>query len=108
MDLSELRKEIDQIDDELVRLFCQRMDISSKVADYKKATGSPIYHPGREREILQKVAQKAGPEMENYTRILYSMLFELSRSYQSKRNDCYTSLYHEIAESIEKTPKLFP
>lgn len=108
MDLSELRKEIDQIDDELVRLFCQRMDISSKVADYKKATGSPIYHPGREREILQKVAQKAGPEMENYTRILYFMLFELSRSYQSKRNDCYTSLYHEIAESIEKTPKLFP
>ena len=108
MDLSELRKEIDQIDDELVRLFCQRMDISSKVADYKKATGSPIYHPGRERDILQKVAQKAGPEMENYTRILYSMLFELSRSYQSKRNDCYTSLYHEIAESIEKTPKLFP
>lgn len=108
MDLSELRKEIDQIDDELVRLFCQRMDISSKVADYKKATDSPIYHPGREREILQKVAQKAGPEMENYTRILYSMLFELSRSYQSKRNDCYTSLYREIAESIEKTPKLFP
>ena len=108
MDLSELRKEIDQIDDELVRLFCQRMDVSSKVADYKKATGSPIYHPGREREILQKVAQKAGPEMENYTRVLYSMLFELSRSYQSKRNDCYTSLYHEIAESIEKTPKLFP
>ena len=108
MDLSELRKEIDQIDDELVRLFCQRMDISSKVADYKKATGSPIYHPGREREILQKVAQKAGPEMENYTRVLYSMLFELSRSYQSKRNDCYTSLYHEIAESIVKTPKLFP
>ena len=108
MDLSELRKEIDQIDDELVRLFCQRMDVSSKVADYKKATGSPIYHPGREREILQKVAQKAGPEMENYTRVLSSMLFELSRSYQSKRNDCYTSLYHKIAESIEKTPKLFP
>ena len=108
MDLSELRKEIDQIDDELVRLFCQRMDVASKVADYKKATGSPIYHPGREREILQKVAQKAGPEMENYARVLYSMLFELSRSYQSKRNDCYTSLYHEIAESIEKTPKLFP
>ena len=108
MDLTELRKEIDEIDDELVRLFCQRMSVSSQVADYKKATGSPIYHPGREREILQKVARKAGPEMENYTRVLYSMLFELSRSYQSKRNDCYTSLYEEIARSIENTPKLFP
>ena len=108
MDLSELRKEIDQIDDELVRLFCQRMDVASKVADYKKATGSPIYHPGREREILQKVAQKAGPEMENYTRVLYSMLFELSRSYQSKRNTEATPLYQTITQAIENTEKLFP
>ena len=58
MDLLELRKEIDQIDDELVRLFCQRMEISAKVADYKKEQHLPIYHPGREREILQKVAGK--------------------------------------------------
>lgn len=108
MDLTELRKEIDRIDEELVGLFCQRMGVSSKVADYKRATGSPIYHPGREREILKRVAQKAGPEMENYTRVLYSMLFELSRSYQSKRNGCYTALYQQIAQSIENTPKLFP
>ena len=27
---------------------------------------------------MQKVADKAGTEMENYTRVLYSMLFELS------------------------------
>ena len=93
MDLSELRKEIDAIDDELVRLFCQRMDVASKVADYKKATGSPIYHPGREQEVLQKVAQKAGPEMENYARVLYSTLFELSRSYQKKRNGVCAELY---------------
>jgi len=108
MDLLELRNEIDQIDNELVRLFCQRMEVSAKVADYKKQQNLPIYHPGREREILQTVAKLAGPEMGNYTRVLYSMLFELSRSYQSKRNDTLSPLYQQIQNSIENTPKLFP
>ena len=62
----------------------------------------------RERQILQDVAEKAGPEMANYTRVLYSMLFELSRSYQRKLNTEATTLYDNITHSIENTPKLFP
>ena len=108
MDLSALRTQIDAIDEELVKLFCARMAVSAKVADYKKANNLPIHHPGREREILQDVAKKAGPEMESYARGLYSMLFELSRSYQSKRNDEVSPLYQKITASIESTPKLFP
>lgn len=108
MDISELRKEIDKIDDELVRLFCARMDIAAQVAEYKKANNLPIFVPGRERQILQDVAAKAGPELAGYTRVLYSMLFELSRSYQSKRNGTLTTLYHDITAAIENTPKLFP
>ena len=108
MDLSEIRKDIDKIDDELVRLFCARMNLSAQVADYKKANNMPILVPARERAILQSVAEKAGPEMANYTRVLYSMLFELSRSYQSKRNGEVSPLYHQITQAIENTPKLFP
>ena len=108
MDLTEIRNQIDQIDDQLVQLFCQRMSLSAQVADYKKANNLPIFVPARERAILQKVAEKAGPEMANYTRVLYSMLFELSRSYQSKRNDERSTLYERIFEAIENTPKLFP
>ena len=108
MDLSQLRGKIDAIDQELVKLFCARMSISAQVADYKKANNLPIHHHGREREILQEVAKQAGPELENYTRGLYSMLFELSRSYQSKRNDEPSPLYRHITESIESTPHLFP
>ena len=108
MDLSEIRKDIDKIDDELVRLFCARMNLSAQVADYKKANNMPIFVPARERAILQNVAEKAGPEMSNYTRVLYSMLFELSRSYQSKRNGSVSPLYEQITQSIENTPKLFP
>ena len=108
MDLQDYRKEIDAIDDELVRLFSQRMDVAAKIADYKKEQGLPIHVPAREREKLVDVAAKAGPEMANYTRVLYSMLFELSRSYQSKRNSLLTQQYHDILSSIENTPKLFP
>ena len=108
MDLTKIRQEIDGIDQELVRLFCARMNLSAQVADYKKANNLPIFVPARERAILQKVAQMAGPEMENYTRVLYSMLFELSRSYQSKRNGEISPLYQTISQAIEHTPKLFP
>jgi len=68
----------------------------------------PILVPSRERQKLTDVANKAGPEMANYTRVLYSMLFELSRSYQSKCNIQTTALYKRIVEAIENTPKLFP
>ena len=108
MELSELRTEIDAIDSELVRLFGKRMEIAAQVADYKKENNLPIYVPAREREILKDVAEKAGQEMANYTRVLYSLLFELSRSYQSKRNSEATELYKQITASLENTPKLFP
>jgi len=108
MDLSQLRSQIDEIDDELVKLFGQRMDIAAQIADFKKENKLPILVPAREREKLADVAEKAGPDMANYTRVLYSMLFELSRSYQSKRNDEKSALYQKITEAIENTPNLFP
>jgi len=108
MELKELRTEIDKIDDELVRLFGARMEIAAQIADYKKENNLPILMPAREREKLQDVAKKAGPDMANYTRVLYSMLFELSRSYQAKRTDERSDLYNRIADAIENTPKLFP
>ena len=108
MDLSQLRSEIDNIDDQIISLFGQRMDIAAKIGVYKKQNQLPIHVPSREREKLLDVSQKAGPEMANYTRVLYSMIFELSRSYQSKRNISATELYQKISGAIESTPQLFP
>ena len=108
MNIQELRNGIDQIDDELVSLFCRRMDAAAQIAACKRENNLPIYVPAREREVLAKVAQTAGDEMGNYTRVLYSMLFELSRSYQSKKNLSTCPLHEKIANSIDNTPKLFP
>ena len=108
MDMNELRTQIDAIDDQLVKLFVQRMAVSEKIGAYKKENNLPIFDPGRERAKLQDVASKAGTDMEQYTRVLYAMLFELSRSYQSRTTTHTTELNHSIAQSIENTPKLFP
>ena len=108
MDLSQLRSQIDNIDDQLISLFGQRMEIAAQIADYKKQNNMPIYVPSREREKLLDVSQKAGADMANYTRVLYSMIFELSRSYQSKCNLESTELHKNITSAIENTPKLFP
>ena len=83
MDLTQLRGRIDAIDDELIRLFCQRMEVAAQIADYKKEHGLPILVPAREAEKLLDVAEKAGPEMADYVQELYATLFRLSREYQS-------------------------
>ena len=87
MDLKELRSQIDSIDDDLVRLFVHRMEVCAKVANYKKANNLPVLMPAREQEKLADVARKAGPEMAEYTRQLYTLLFELSRDYQHKHSE---------------------
>ena len=84
MDISDLRKQIDAVDDALIKLFIQRMDIAADIAKYKSEHGLPIHVPERELEVLRSVSERSGPELAGYGRVLYSMLFELSRSYQRK------------------------
>ncbi len=108
MDLSEIRKEIDGIDEQLVKLFCQRMNLSADVAAYKREHNMPILVPARERAILKSVAEQAGSELGNYTRVLYSMIFELSRSYQNKLNSSESELHKQIEAAIASTTPLFP
>ena len=108
MDLNELRSQIDGIDDELVQLFCRRMEVAEQIAEYKRQNDLPILAPAREREKLRDISQKAGSDMANYARVLYSMIFELSRSHQSKCNLVSGELHKKILNSIENTPKLFP
>ena len=108
MDLNELRSQIDGIDNELVQLFCRRMEVAEQIAEYKRQNDLPILAPAREREKLRDISQKAGSDMANYARVLYSMIFELSRSHQSKCNLVSGELHKKILDSIENTPKLFP
>ena len=80
-DLTEIRKDINDIDEQLVRLFKARMDCAKEVGEYKKGNNIPVFNEKREGEILDKVAVKGG-EYGSYTRLLYSDIMELSRALQ--------------------------
>ncbi len=85
MELMELRKQIDGIDQELVRLFKQRMWVSGQIAAYKKEQGLPIYVPEREKEKLEALQSRVMPEMQPYLQALYETIFSLSRQYQEEQ-----------------------
>lgn len=56
-DLSEIRKELDEVDRRLLELFEYRMELSLDVAEYKKQMKMPVYDPDREREKLEKLRE---------------------------------------------------
>lgn len=70
MDLLDLRKQIDEIDEQLIPLLLQRMDISKKVAEYKVKRGLPVLNEQREREILDDVQKNAASRATRWQRFL--------------------------------------
>ena len=84
MDLTECRKKIDEINDEMLRLFLQRMEVCRSVAEYKMANGLPILNHAREREIIYEMTGKAGDEFADYVKVYYNVIMDLSRAYQGK------------------------
>ncbi len=107
MDLNDYRKEIDQIDDELIALFAKRMETAEKIAAYKQANGLRVLDARHEKEKMRTLMEKTPEELREYVSSLYSLIFELSRSRQSCLLGAKGDLPKKIAEAIEKTP-LFP
>ncbi|MEO9022195.1 MAG: chorismate mutase [Ginsengibacter sp.] len=58
--LAKLREQINQIDDELMALLGQRMKISTKIGEYKRANNITILQTNRWNEILGKAFVKGG------------------------------------------------
>lgn len=59
MDLSDVRKKIDIVDEQIIRLLNERADLVHEVGVIKKSAGQPIYAPEREEQVLRGLAQKA-------------------------------------------------
>ena len=108
MDLSHYREQIDQIDDELIQLFARRMETAAQIAQWKRQAGKPVMDAGRERAKLLDVMDKCPAEFKDYAVSLYSLLFELSRSYQHRILDSSSALTEQITAAIENTDPLLP
>ena len=86
MNLEDYRKKIDSIDDDILKLFLQRMEVAGEIAKFKKEQHLAIGHPAREREIIIRLAKAAGPEFASYVQMLYGTLFDVSRAHQHQLN----------------------
>ena len=83
IDLLELRKEIDKIDKEIVRLFEKRMEICKKVAEYKIANGKKVLDRERELEKLKVLGAFASNEFNRHgVQELFQQIMSMSRKLQ--------------------------
>lgn len=106
--MSEIRKEIDAVDEEMTKLFVRRMACADQVAAAKRGTGKPVLDPGREREILAKVAERVGPALESEGKLLFSTLLSVSRGRQRAQLADDGMFAKTVAEAMSATPAIFP
>jgi chorismate mutase/prephenate dehydratase len=84
MSIEQLREKIDTIDNELLRLFEERMKVAESVGVYKKENDLPVRDRERERQVLYRLCRSTKPELQGYIKSIYSVLFDASSSHQVK------------------------
>ncbi len=107
-DIKEIRQKISTIDENIINLVVDRMKLASEVAQYKKENNVPLLNQTREREVLNRVTHQAGEDFEEYAKILFSILIDLSKSYQIRIMSGEGELSNRIKNALETTPTLFP
>lgn len=85
-ELDKIRQNIDEIDQELVRLIEGRLDLVEQVVAYKRAKQLPVLDKGREQVILEKVGQRVtNPAYRETICASLSDIIKHSRIYQKGR-----------------------
>ena len=103
--LGDYRTEIDKIDKEMTKLLEKRMNISKSISKYKMEHDMQIFHPEREKIVIEKNKgylenKEYGDLVESY----YDSLMYLSRLVQQKEiyseNNIYTKPYKNDRENL--------
>lgn len=83
MDLTQLRQQIDSIDEQIVKLYEERMDICSQVAQFKIETGKKVFDKAREEEKLAKVRALTHNDFNSHgITELFEQIMSMSRKLQ--------------------------
>lgn len=84
-DLAEVRKELDAVDREIVRLFEQRMTLTRDVVAYKMAHGMQVLDRSREEAVLaSRVGMLQDAHWAGSVHDLYEEIMRLSRAEQER------------------------
>jgi len=106
LDLSEIRKEIDHIDKQLVELFEERMELCEAVAHSKIKTGKKVLDEEREQAKLQAIRAMV-KKSSNIHAIddLFSQIMANSRKMQYRLLEETTQTLREPYEAIDRIDK---
>ncbi len=104
MNLDELRIQINEIDNKLLKLLNKRMEYVQEVGKLKQNDGSSIYRPEREQEIIQRLySQNDGDLTIEAIEAIYMEIFAASRNLELPEKVAYLgpegSYSHQVAES---------
>jgi len=83
--LKDVRKSIDAIDEELVRLFCERQKISDEIAALKEEANLAITDSAREAVVYEAASEAAGEEYRKDALSLMRTVVSLSKLRQTSR-----------------------
>ena len=83
-DLSELRKKLDQIDNDILDLLEARIATCREIGNVKRENGIDVYVPSREEEKFRALEEIAGFESRPYVRDLFKTLMDISKVHQNK------------------------
>ena len=83
--LDELRQQLDRVDDQIVRLYEERMALCRQVGELKAQTGKAVLDEERECRKLTDVSSKVhDPSNADGIRQVFMKLMDLSRDSQIK------------------------
>ncbi len=83
MKLDELRKQINEIDQEMLKLFEKRMHVAKSIGEYKKENNLPVLDKNREEALMNLMKSKVEDKdlIDLYASFL-NHLMSLSKDYQ--------------------------
>lgn len=90
LDLKELRKRIDALDDEILKLLNQRTEIVLQVGRLKSEAKMSYHDPQREKEIIDRLTgMNKGPFPRETLRIIYKEILSACLSLEKPRTVAY-------------------
>jgi chorismate mutase/prephenate dehydratase len=107
MEMEQLNKQMEAIDEKLGELFVQRMELSAQIAKEKAVQDIVIPDVAAERAARAKFREQAG-DLEGFAGVLYATLQDVSHSYQIAVTRKENPLGDRIAKALDTTALLFP
>ena len=108
MELSDYRKQIDSIDDDICRLFQKRMEVVNAIGEFKRQNEIPVNASSREREVLARISKQLPENLEGFGRVLYRSIFDVSKAYEAMYKEKDSPLYKAVSNLINADPAPFP